>query len=195
MIPMNILYRITACAGISLALLSGADAKPGNGKGGGEGKGKDKSEAHGKGQGNGKKDHGGKPDKADKAFKPDKAAKKEWNNESRKAARFRDDDRVIVTRYFDGYRGEPYGLPPGLAKKIARGKPLPPGWQKKLAPGYVIERDWWDDFQPVEPEWFPGLPIIPGTGLYWYGDRIVRVYEPTREIIDVIPVPTIHPDW
>ena len=25
-------------------------------------------------------------------------------------------------------------LPPGLQKKLAKGKPLPPGWQKKLQP-------------------------------------------------------------
>ena len=32
------------------------------------------------------------------------------------------------------YGAHPVNLPPGLQKKLARGKPLPPGWQKKLQP-------------------------------------------------------------
>ena len=40
------------------------------------------------------------------------------------------EQRVIREYYAPRYRS----LPPGLQKKIARGKPLPPGWQKKLQP-------------------------------------------------------------
>src|SRR5262245_45056914 len=29
-------------------------------------------------------------------------------------------------------------LPPGLAKKVARGGELPPGWQKKCVPGAIM---------------------------------------------------------
>jgi len=32
------------------------------------------------------------------------------------------------------YGANPVSLPPGLQKKLAKGKPLPPGWQKKLQP-------------------------------------------------------------
>ena len=31
------------------------------------------------------------------------------------------------------------GIPPGLSKRLERGKPLPPGWQKKLAKGDVLD--------------------------------------------------------
>lgn len=42
---------------------------------------------------------------------------------------------VENTRVIQQYYGaNPVALPPGLAKKLARGKPLPPGWQKKLRP-------------------------------------------------------------
>ena len=34
----------------------------------------------------------------------------------------------------DYYAPRRRALPPGLQKKVARGKPLPPGWQKKLQP-------------------------------------------------------------
>lgn len=40
------------------------------------------------------------------------------------------DIEIIRTHYAPKYRN----LPPGLQKKVARGKPLPPGWQKKMEP-------------------------------------------------------------
>jgi hypothetical protein len=40
-------------------------------------------------------------------------------------------DIHIIQQY---YQTRPVNLPPGLQKKLARGKPLPPGWQKKLQP-------------------------------------------------------------
>lgn len=50
---------------------------------------------------------------------------------SRAAAdsRFGQSDIRAIQQY---YGANPAGLPPGLQKKLARGKPLPPGWQKKL---------------------------------------------------------------
>jgi hypothetical protein len=40
-------------------------------------------------------------------------------------------DVRVIRQY---YGAHPASLPPGLQKKLARGKPLPPGWQKKLQP-------------------------------------------------------------
>lgn len=40
------------------------------------------------------------------------------------------DVRVLREHYTPRYRN----LPPGLQKKVARGRPLPPGWQKKFEP-------------------------------------------------------------
>lgn len=40
-------------------------------------------------------------------------------------------DVQVIREYYDSH---PANLPPGLQKKIAKGKPLPPGWQKKLQP-------------------------------------------------------------
>jgi hypothetical protein len=45
--------------------------------------------------------------------------------------RFGTNDVQVIQQY---YRAHPVSLPPGLQKKLARGKPLPPGWQKKLQP-------------------------------------------------------------
>jgi hypothetical protein len=44
---------------------------------------------------------------------------------------FHTNEVQVIHQY---YAGRPVNLPPGLQKKIARGKPLPPGWQKKLQP-------------------------------------------------------------
>jgi hypothetical protein len=44
---------------------------------------------------------------------------------------FGSSDVRVIQQY---YGAHPAGLPPGLQKKLARGKPLPPGWQKKLQP-------------------------------------------------------------
>jgi hypothetical protein len=96
---------------------------------------------------------------------------------------------------FGAYSGSPkYGLPPGLAKNLRRGKALPPGWQKKVRDGYVIEDDYDRYFDPISYRLFPGVEVVPDTKLYRFGDRIVRVYEPRREIIDVMTIPTIRLD-
>jgi hypothetical protein len=45
--------------------------------------------------------------------------------------RFGTNDVHVIQQYYGAHRTN---LPPGLQKKLARGKPLPPGWQKKLQP-------------------------------------------------------------
>lgn len=47
------------------------------------------------------------------------------------------DVAILRNHYAPRYRN----LPPGLQKKVARGRPLPPGWQKKFEPFPVaVER-------------------------------------------------------
>ena len=60
------------------------------------------------------------------------------------------DVRIIRDHYTPQYRN----LPPGLRKKVARGKPLPPGWQKKYQPFPVaLERR----LEPLAPEYRRGV--------------------------------------
>lgn len=108
--------------------------------------------------------------------------------------RFVDRDRDHIVTYFSGHKGHSHGLPPGLAAKWDSGRRLPAGWRDRVVTGYVIEDEWRPYFEPVPYSWFPGITVIPDTQLYWYGDRVVRVYEPTREVVDVVVVPTIHID-
>lgn len=51
---------------------------------------------------------------------------------------FRDSDRVAFRDYFTTHRVVAQPLPPGIAKKVARGKPLPPGIAKKALPADLV---------------------------------------------------------
>ncbi|GAA5482400.1 hypothetical protein [Haloferula sargassicola] len=198
-------FGLAALAAGSLVVLP-SEAKPGKGnkdKGGGP-------PAAAKGRpGNSKKSHGhgaqahGKtgPDKsaghkarpsqvvAGKDRKPAAAAPVGRHNGQ--DHRFTDAQRQSIRHYFSNYRDRDGGLPPGIAKRLRHGKPLPPGWRDKLQPGHVLDGIWLGSLVPIEANLIPGVPYTDHTRLYLYGDRLIRVYEPRHEIIEVVTVPTI----
>lgn len=47
-------------------------------------------------------------------------------------------ERDLIYDYFDDHRFEPQGLPPGIARNLARGKPLPPGIAKRYLPSPLL---------------------------------------------------------
>lgn len=51
---------------------------------------------------------------------------------------FRDSDRTVFRDYFRTHKMGPDALPPGIAKNVARGKPLPPGIAKKALPNDLV---------------------------------------------------------
>lgn len=51
---------------------------------------------------------------------------------------FRDSDRVTFRDYFVTHKIAPQALPPGIAKNVARGKPLPPGIAKRALPADLL---------------------------------------------------------
>jgi hypothetical protein len=51
---------------------------------------------------------------------------------------FRDSDRVTFRDYFVTHKIAPQSLPPGIAKNVARGKPLPPGIAKRAVPADLL---------------------------------------------------------
>jgi hypothetical protein len=51
---------------------------------------------------------------------------------------FRDTDRATFHNYFTTHKIVPQSLPPGIAKNVARGKPLPPGIAKKAVPADLV---------------------------------------------------------
>lgn len=78
-------------------------------------------------------------------------------------------------------------LPPGLRKKLERGGELPPGWQKKVERGEVLDEDIYRNYTRSLPEEIlRRLPTDPiGTSIKQIDDRIVRVMDDTRTILDV----------
>ena len=77
-------------------------------------------------------------------------------------------------------------LPPGLAKKVARGGELPPGWKKKLAKGEVLDLAVYEKAVPLtrrERKRYSTSPA--GTKLLKIENKIVRVMDATRTILDV----------
>jgi len=171
--------QILALLGSLALVVAQAEAKPGAGNSGD------------KGQDKGKKAHSQKSDKAKRPDHAGKAAgKSDKGSPAKQFARFQDNERNEIVDYFGRYRTQGEGLPPGLAMNQRRGKPLPPGWQKKLVPGYRIGDSEWQSYAPLPSSWFPNQRMEPDTRLYHYGDRVVRVYEPRREVVDVVFLPS-----
>lgn len=117
-------------------------------------------QAAGKGkQGNGNK--GGGPDHPGKAGKASGDAV---------GLLISGDERRIIHDYF---RINPYpahGLPPGIAKNLARGKPLPPGIAKRYLPPDLLGR----------------LPARPGYEWVAVGRDIALIAIATGVIVDIL---------
>lgn len=80
-------------------------------------------------------------------------------------------------------------LPPGLAKKVARGRDLPPGWDKKCVPGAIMPPEVYKVCHPLPKEVVVKLPPPPaGTILVAVDGKVVRLVKATLEILDVFSV-------
>ncbi len=80
-------------------------------------------------------------------------------------------------------------LPPGLQKKLARGGELPPGWQKKVARGEVLDWQLYSRSVKLPQDLLRRLPAISqGTELMRLEDRIFRILNDTREILDIFTI-------
>ncbi|HSH94811.1 MAG TPA: hypothetical protein VK968_11745, partial [Roseimicrobium sp.] len=78
---------------------------------------------------------------------------------------------------------------PGLEKKAAKGGELPAGWQKKVARGEVLPPEVMAHAEPLPDSVAAKLPPQPkGTVLRKIDDKVVRVKESSREVLDVIEI-------
>ena len=158
-------------AGIAL-LATPAIAKPGKGNSGKGNSGKGGPPAHA-GKGN-----------SGKSAKPHPVHGHNHPGNKGGVHKFNDNDHLQFRNFFAPDNRK--NLPPGLQKNLERGKPLPPGWQKKVAAGNTIEADWLKLMAPVSYDYFPKVQRTPGTRLYYHDNRLIRVNEETRIILDVI---------
>ncbi|MDF1791569.1 MAG: anti-virulence regulator CigR family protein [Thalassobaculaceae bacterium] len=81
-----------------------------------------------------------------------------------------DADRRVITRYFQTHPQPATSLPPGIAKNLARGKPLPPGIAKKAAPQDLSRQ----------------ISIPSGYALETVGTDVVLIELGTRIVADVL---------
>lgn len=97
-------------------------------------------------------------------------------------------ERSAIQGYVRGY-GKSKRLPPGLAKKVARGRGLPRGWQKKCVHGEIMPQAVYERCKPLPPELVVKLPPSPaGTVTVAIGGKAVRLVKATLEILDVFDV-------
>lgn len=83
-------------------------------------------------------------------------------------------------------------LPPGLQKKVARGKALPPGWQKKIEPGHSLDYQVYRQRTNLPEDLLRRLPASPkDSEIIQIEDKIIRLNTATRTILDAFDlVPT-----
>lgn len=100
-------------------------------------------------------------------------------------------ERAVLADYLgrEGYAAggkKPKHLPPGLRKKLERGGELPPGWQAKVARGEVIDLQVYGHAQSLPEDILARLRRGPeGTSVHRIDDRIVRIADATRTVLDV----------
>lgn len=175
------LGRITLCLGLFAVLDTQAKSGKGNGNGNGPSAQSNKGN-NGKGNGNGN----GNANSSNPGNSGNSSNKNnnKWDNGNSSDLLSPFD---AIRAYLAGYRSEGRsGLPPGLAKKVARGGDLPPGWQKKVGVGQFFP----DDLLPfTRPFDYSGIPRFrppgPNTDLLSIGNRVVQVDRPSRRITDV----------
>lgn len=91
----------------------------------------------------------------------------------------------LLGRQSDETRKSYKNLPPGLQKKVARGKELPPGWQKKVAPGESLDYQIYRQGKSLPDELLRRLPPAPiGSEILEIEDKIIRINSATRTILD-----------
>ena len=105
------------------------------------------------------------------------------------------EEKEIIKKYLSGvsskkeYKVKKKSHPPGLAKKLARGGTLPPGWQMKVARGEVMDYETYNNASPLPDELLRKLSSIPeGTILLQVGNKIVKVIEASRKIVDLFEI-------
>lgn len=81
--------------------------------------------------------------------------------------------------------GQKQDLPPGLRKKVARGKSLPPGWRKKVEPGQSLDYQVYRQGESLPDGLLRRLPPPPvGSEIIRVDEKIILLNSSTRTILD-----------
>ncbi|MES2925130.1 MAG: hypothetical protein V4819_26490 [Verrucomicrobiota bacterium] len=103
---------------------------------------------------------------------------------------FNPEARTKVVTYFDPYKTNPHGLPPGFSKVVV--KDIPPAWRSaRIAPGVVVSESQRSYLVDAPADLVKVLPA-PSAGVRYYvaGSNVVAV-DPSYRVVDSVQIPTI----
>ncbi len=99
--------------------------------------------------------------------------------------------RSGVVTYFETYKGNPHGLPPGWVTKV-KAKDVPVAWRtSRIAPGAVVTETQRSYLVDAPPELIKVLPAPSGGVRYYVAGSNVVAVDSSYKIVDSIQVPTI----
>jgi hypothetical protein len=104
---------------------------------------------------------------------------------------FNPEVRTKVTKYFDTYKTERYGLPPAYVSKV-KVKEIPAAWRTStIAPGVVITEKERPYLVEAPPELIKVLPApTPDVQYYMAGGNVVAV-DKSYKVVDSIQIPSV----
>lgn len=111
--------------------------------------------------------------------------------ESTTTVTFTPEARTKVVQYFETYKGNPHGLPPGWSEQI-KVKEIPAAWRTtRIAPGVVVT----EKERPLLVEAPPALvsvlpPPAPEVRYYIAGSNVIAVNK-TYQVVDSLQIPTV----
>lgn len=104
---------------------------------------------------------------------------------------FNPEARTKVVQYFDTYKANPHGLPPGWVEQI-RVKEIPAAWRTtRIAPGVVVT----EKERPLLVEAPPALVAVlpaptPEVRYYLAGSNVVAINK-TYQVVDSLQIPSV----
>lgn len=104
---------------------------------------------------------------------------------------FNPEARTKVVTYFDSYKSNPHGLPPGFVQKV-RVKEIPSAWRTtRIAPGVVVSEEQRSYLVEAPADLVKVLPA-PTAGVRYYvaGSNVVAV-DTSYKIVDSVQIPSI----
>ncbi len=104
---------------------------------------------------------------------------------------FNPEVRTNVVTYFDSYKGNPHGLPPGFVQKV-RVKEIPTAWTTtRIDPGVVVTEAQRPYLVAAPADLVKVMPP-PSSGVRYYvaGSNVVAV-DSSYKIVDSVRIPTV----
>ncbi len=104
---------------------------------------------------------------------------------------FNPEARTKVVKYFETYKTNPHGLPPGWVTKV-KVKEIPTTWRTtRIAPGLVLTEKERPYLMAAPPELIQVLPAPAGGVRYYVAGSNVIAVDQTYKVVDSIQIPSV----